>query len=104
MQVAVEQSGVGSPALGEQPVVGAERTTSESEEERFAAYAEMEAAAPLEVAEASPSLQPSAKAEPSLTLQDAAKCLSPKVLQALEDQFNGSLTEVRAPDDKDQFF
>ncbi len=44
-----------------------------------------------------------AKIPPSLTLEEAAARIDPQVMQALADKFNGSLAEVRATDDKDQF-
>lgn len=41
---------------------------------------------------------------PTLTLQEAQSRIGPKILQALEAKFNGSLTLVRAIDKKDQLF
>ena len=64
----------------------------------------MEPSAPLEVAEESPALEAVPPAEATLTLEEATARLSPKVLQALEDKFNGSLIQVRATDEKDQLF
>jgi len=45
-----------------------------------------------------------AEVGPALTLKEAETRLGPDVLQVLEEKFNGSLSEVRAPDEKDQFF
>ena len=39
-----------------------------------------------------------------LTVDEAAQRLGPKVLQVLEEKFNGSLVEVRSPDERDLFF
>ena len=39
-----------------------------------------------------------------LTVDEAAHRLGPKVLQVLEEKFNGSLVEVRSPDERDVFF
>jgi len=41
---------------------------------------------------------------PTLTLEEATERLGPGILQALEGKFNGSLAEIRVPDEKDQFF
>lgn len=54
--------------------------------------------------EASPEFTAATGTQPTLTLQEATDRLSPEILQALEDKFNGSLVELRAPDEKDQFF
>lgn len=40
----------------------------------------------------------------ALTLEEATAHLGPEVLQVLEAKFNGSLSEVRAPDEKDLIF
>lgn len=40
----------------------------------------------------------------TLTLEEASTRIGPKVLQALEEKFNGNLIEVRARNEKDQFF
>lgn len=39
-----------------------------------------------------------------ITIDKAAERLGPKVLQALDEKFNGSLVEVRAPDERDLLF
>ena len=41
---------------------------------------------------------------PQLTLEEAAQRLGPQVLQLLEEKFNGSLVEVRSPDERDVLF
>ncbi len=41
---------------------------------------------------------------PDVTVEDASERLGPKVLRALEQNFNGSLTQVRTPDEKDLLF
>lgn len=45
-----------------------------------------------------------AKKAPSISIEQAAQRIGPKVLGVLQEKFNGSLIEVRAPDNKDQFF
>jgi hypothetical protein len=42
-----------------------------------------------------------ADAEPLISREDAAQRLGPKVLAALEAKFNGSLTDIRYPDEND---
>lgn len=60
---------------------------------------------PLELAEDPPLPQAvKAPAEPTLTVEAAAARLGPKILQKLEEKFNGSLVQVRAADEKDQLF
>lgn len=41
---------------------------------------------------------------PQLTVEEAAQRLGPKVLQLLEEKFNGSLIDVRSPDERDVLF
>lgn len=53
-------------------------------------------------AEASPALMQSDS--PLITLEQATQRLGSVVLAALSDQFNGSLTEVRHPDQNDILF
>lgn len=42
--------------------------------------------------------------EPLITAEEATKRLGPKVMAALADKFNGSLTDVRYPDENDMLF
>jgi hypothetical protein len=92
------------PPEGQTPAPVSELSEAEEREQRFAAYEETEPAAPVAVAEVSPEPAASARTEPTLTLQQATDRLGPDILQALKTKFNGSLAEVRAPDQKDQFF
>lgn len=39
--------------------------------------------------------------EPLITVEEATQRLGPKVMAALADKFNGELTVVRHPDEKD---
>lgn len=73
-------------------------------EERFAAYEEAEPSVPVAVAEDLPQPAAVARPVPTLTLEEAGERLGPGILQALESKFNGSLAEIRATDEKDQFF
>ena len=41
---------------------------------------------------------------PSITLDVARNALRPEILQTLDRLFNGSLTEVRSLDERDQLF
>ena len=42
--------------------------------------------------------------KPVMSQAEAAQRLGPKVLAVLEAKFNGSLTDVRHPDENDMFF
>lgn len=43
-------------------------------------------------------------AEPLISREDATQRLGPKVLAALQAKFNGSLTDIRYPDENDMLF
>jgi hypothetical protein len=77
-------------------------------EERFAAYQEMESAghdsAGVEEPIGFEPVKPAETVAAKLTVEEASAKIGEKVLQALEGKFNGQLTEVRAPDQKDLFF
>ena len=64
----------------------------------------MEPSSPLGIAEEASTVETVKASEPTLTIEEASARLGPRVLQALEDKFNGSLVQVRAPDAKDQLF
>jgi hypothetical protein len=49
-----------------------------------------------------PKVIPSGK--PLITLEEATRRLGPTVLAALSDKFNGSLTDIRFPDENDLLF
>lgn len=51
-----------------------------------------------------PSSPKAGSAKPAITLEEAKKRISPNVLAALSDKFNGSLTGIRPTDKKDIFF
>ena len=42
--------------------------------------------------------------EPLITVIEATERLGPKVMAALADKFNGSLTDIRYPDEDDMLF
>jgi hypothetical protein len=42
--------------------------------------------------------------EPLITAEEATQRLGPKVMAALADKFNGSLTDIRYPDENDMLF
>jgi hypothetical protein len=42
--------------------------------------------------------------KPLISTEEAIRQLGPKVLTALADKFNGSLTDVRYPDENDMLF
>lgn len=65
---------------------------------------ETDVSVPLKVEEETVALKQVAQAAPTLSVEAAKARLGPEILQALESKFNGSLTEVRSPDTKDQLF
>ena len=50
------------------------------------------------------SLPAPTEVEPALSLEEARHHIGPEALQVLEERFNGKLTGVRRPDDRDQIF
>ena len=80
----------------------------EVDEERVA----MDAAADLRAEEAAGIFSKDKKAapkvvhsgEPLITAEEATQRLGSKVMAALADKFNGSLTDIRYPDESDMLF
>ena len=81
-----------SPALGESGAVAPKGTVAHSGDQDVAVGANGNAPRNAE------------KKASTLTLKKATVRIGPKILQALEEKFNGSLAELRAPDEKDQLF
>ncbi|CAA6679839.1 MULTISPECIES: hypothetical protein [unclassified Lentimonas] len=82
----------------ELPEVDAERARQDAEADRLA----QEAAGVFSTGKEKPVVVHSG--EPLMSPAQAAQRLGPKVLAVLEEKFNGSLTDIRYPDENDLLF
>ena len=77
-----------------------ERAASDATADLMAEEAQGVFAAKMDAHKPAPAAAPSSGA-PLITKEEATQRLGPKVLAALEAKFNGSLTDIRYPDEND---
>ena len=82
----------------ELPEIDPERAAQDAEADRLA----QEAAGVFTAGKEKPVAVHSGK--PLMTQAEAAQRLGPNVLAVLEEKFNGSLTDIRHPDENDMLF
>ncbi len=80
-----------------------ERAASDAAADLIAEEAQGGFAASKDAQQSAPAAAPASGA-PLMTREDATHRLGPNVLAALEAKFNGSLTDVRYPDENDMLF